>query len=141
MDRSNLQKDVFWFIIIVSWSKSKKNKIPEIKGKSFNLKHTRIVIRKWYLHSKLIRKIWIIQIYKRTTFLLDHYSMIEINRKKNETKHHSLKNKSEVYSNYSKAISSKLIKKTWIIEIYKKIRLLIDPYPIIEINQKKNETR
>ena len=68
--------------------------------------------------------------------------MIKINRKKNETKHHSLKNKSKVYSNsYSKAISSKLIKKTWIIEIYKKIRLLIDPYPIIEINQKKNETR
>ena len=179
----------------------KKYKIPEIKGKSFNLKHTRIVIRKWYLHSKLIRKtwivqiykrttfllnhrptikinrkknersrdhslkskfeiysniviqkrylhsklirkIWIIQIYKRTTFLLDHYSMIEINRKKNETKHHSLKNKSEVYSNsYSKAISSKLISKTWIVEIYKKTRLLIDQYPIIEINQKKNETR
>ena len=68
--------------------------------------------------------------------------MIKINRKKNETKHHSLKNKSEVYSNsYSKAISSKLISKTWIVEIYKRTRLLIDQYPIIEINQKKNKTQ
>ena len=44
-------------------------------------------------------------------------------------------------NNYSKAISSKLISKTWIVEIYKKTRLLIDQYPIIKIHRKKNETR
>ena len=136
MDRWNLQKDSSLDrSISYDWNESREewNTIdPSLK----------IIIRKRYLYSKLIKKTWIVEIFKRTTFLLDHDPKIKINRKKNETKHHSLKNKSEVYSNsYSKAISSKLISKTWIVEIYKKTRLLIDQYPIIKIHRKKNETR
>ena len=44
-------------------------------------------------------------------------------------------------NSYSKAISSKLISKTWIVEIYKKTRLSIDQYPMTEMNREKNETR